>query len=155
MFINTAQCSYTIKLEIKLNCLRGRPQDVRSPGEGVCPVLTRKEGGSSDTDVRTFWEQKTSDFSKFMVCPLGQGGRGSASADKKGQFFESLCGYLSWTAHQNTRVRYTFKFVYCTQILHHWSICVIFSAEMVTTTFRSRCLFLNSLNSTNRLSYYQ
>jgi len=33
-------------------------------------------GGSLDVDVRTFMVQKTSDFSKFMVCPHGQGGKG-------------------------------------------------------------------------------
>jgi len=46
-----------------------------------------------------FLAKKTSDFSKFMVCPhgqrglshCGQGGRGS-------QFFTILCGRLLWTA---------------------------------------------------------
>jgi len=30
--------------------------------------------GSSDADVRTFWRKILKDFSKFMVCPHGQGG---------------------------------------------------------------------------------
>jgi len=34
------------------------------------------KGVSSDADVRTIWCKKTLDFSKFMVCPHGQGGRG-------------------------------------------------------------------------------
>jgi len=33
-------------------------------------------GFFSDADVLIFFAQKTSDFSKFMVCPHGQGGIG-------------------------------------------------------------------------------
>jgi len=33
------------------------------------------KGGFSDADARTFWCKKTLDFSKFMVCPHGQGGK--------------------------------------------------------------------------------
>jgi len=47
---------------------------------------------------------KTLDFSKFIVCPHGQGGEGLSQcghfADKEGgdQFFSILCGRLVWTA---------------------------------------------------------
>jgi len=48
-------------------------KDVRSQGGGGSSstdiFLTRGYGGSSDMDVRTFLVQKTSNFSKFMVCP--------------------------------------------------------------------------------------
>jgi len=59
------------------------------------------EGGSSDTDVRTFWEQKTSDFSKFMVCSHGQGGLsqcGHFFGQRVVNFFANFCGHLLWTA---------------------------------------------------------
>jgi len=50
-------------------------KDVRSEGGFVqCG-----QGGSSDADVRTLWRKKTSDFSKFMMCPHGQGGMAQAS----------------------------------------------------------------------------
>jgi len=39
-----------------------------------CGYFSDKEV-SSDADVRNFWRKKTN-FSKFMVCPHGQGGRG-------------------------------------------------------------------------------
>jgi len=47
---------------------------------------------------------KTSDFSKFMVCPRGQGAKGLslcgyfAAKGRGGQFFAILCGCLLWTA---------------------------------------------------------
>jgi len=53
-------------------------KDIRGQGEGVvqCGHFSDKGGGgSSDVDVRTFW-CKSSDFSKFMVCPREQRGRG-------------------------------------------------------------------------------
>jgi len=49
--------------------------------------------------IPTFW-CKNLEFSKFMVCPQGQGGGGGdwASADKgEGQFFEILCVPHLWT----------------------------------------------------------
>jgi len=39
--------------------------------EEVCPVQTREKGSSSDVDICC---QKTSGFSKIMVCLHGQGG---------------------------------------------------------------------------------
>jgi len=43
--------------------------------------------------------QKTSDFSKFMVCPHGQFGRG--------QFFVNLRGRLLWTTRKSyKKLRY-------------------------------------------------
>jgi len=46
--------------------------------------------------------RKKTDFSKFMVCPHGQGGLSQCGrfADKEGwgQFFAILCGRLLWTA---------------------------------------------------------
>jgi len=39
-------------------------------GGGLSSV-DKREGGSSDVDVRTFWCKK-SDFSKFVACPHGQ-----------------------------------------------------------------------------------
>jgi len=48
-----------------------------------------------------FLAQKTSDISKFMVCPHGQGGFSQCGhfVDKweEGQFFAILCGRLLWT----------------------------------------------------------
>jgi len=56
-------------------------KDVRTQEEGVCPVRTffgQEKRGSSDADVCSLHSlaQKTSDFSKFTVCPHGQGGEG-------------------------------------------------------------------------------
>jgi len=45
-----------------------------------------------------FLAQKTSDFSKFVVCPHEQVEGGLASADKGSQLFAILCGRLLWTA---------------------------------------------------------
>jgi len=42
----------------------------------VRAFANKGRGGISDADVRTLWCKKTSDFSKFMVCPHGQKGRG-------------------------------------------------------------------------------
>jgi len=53
----------------------------------ICPVWTffGQEGRGISSDGRPhFLVQKTSDFSKFMVCSRGQGGRS--------QFFAILCG---------------------------------------------------------------
>jgi len=64
-------------------------------------ILQTRWGGSSGANVRTFWCKKTSDFSKFMVCPLGQGERGLSQCGQwgiGGQFFPILCGCLLWTA---------------------------------------------------------
>jgi len=44
---------------------------VRRKGFVQCGQAGR--GGSSDANVRTFWCKKTPNFSKFMVCPNGQG----------------------------------------------------------------------------------
>jgi len=53
--------------------------------------------GSLGADARTFWCKKTSDFSKFLVCPHGQGRGGGVSqcgyfVDKErgGKFFAIL-----------------------------------------------------------------
>jgi len=64
-------------------------------GEGVLQMRTS-----------TLFGVKNSDFSKFMVCPHGQGERGSRQyghfSDKGrvhgGQFFTISCGRLLWTA---------------------------------------------------------
>jgi len=45
---------------------------VSTKGLSIKDVRNQGGGGSSDVDVRTFC-QKASDFSKFMVCPHGQG----------------------------------------------------------------------------------
>jgi len=45
-------------------------KDVRTQGG----LSSADKGGSLDADVRTFWCKKTSDSSKFMVCPHEQGG---------------------------------------------------------------------------------
>jgi len=58
-------------------------KDVRSQrGNLSCADILRTRGKrSSVTDIHTFWCKITSQFSKFMVCPHGQGRRGCASAD--------------------------------------------------------------------------
>jgi len=38
--------------------------------------------GSSDVEVRTFWCKKTSNFSKFMLCPHGQGEGGLSQCEQ-------------------------------------------------------------------------
>jgi len=60
---------------------------------------------SSHADFRTFWCKKTLDFSKFMVYPHGQDGRGvepvrtfCGQGREGGQFFAFLCGRPLWTA---------------------------------------------------------
>jgi len=46
---------------------------------------------------------KTSDFSKFIVCPHVQGGGLSQCGHGgRGKFFTILCGRLLWTAPYNT-----------------------------------------------------
>jgi len=75
-------------------------------GFAQCGHFTGKEGGgSSDVDGRPhFLATKTSDFSKFIVCPHGQGGRGLSQCGnfvdngRGGQFFEILCRHPLWTA---------------------------------------------------------
>jgi len=46
-------------------------KDVCSQGEGFVQC-GQGVGGSSDAYIRTFWCEKTPEFSKFMVCPQGQ-----------------------------------------------------------------------------------
>jgi len=62
-------------------------KDVRTQGKEGLPsasILRITHGeGFFRCGRPHFLMQKTSDFSKFMVCPYGQGGRGSASADKR------------------------------------------------------------------------
>jgi len=64
----------TTKLRINSNFVKGLTiKYVRSQGRGGgCPMLTFSgQGGSSDVDS-AYFGAKTSDFSKFMVCPHGQ-----------------------------------------------------------------------------------
>jgi len=72
---------YKINNYVYLAVHKGRP---KSGGEGVCSVRIRGKGSSSDADVRTFWCKKTPDFSKFMMCPHGQGGWVSANILRTG-----------------------------------------------------------------------
>jgi len=44
-------------------------------------LRTRRDGGSSYVDVRTFWCKKLRIFSKYMVYPHGQGEMGSIFCD--------------------------------------------------------------------------
>jgi len=48
-----------------------------------------------------FGAKKTLDFSKFMVCPHGQEGRGLRQCEQGGQFFSILCGRFFWTGLKN------------------------------------------------------
>jgi len=63
-----------------------------------------REGGFFRCGRPHFWRQITSDFSKFMTCPHGQGGRGvelmrTFCCQGEGvNFFSILCGRLLWTA---------------------------------------------------------
>jgi len=57
-----------------------RPQSNGGRDMSCADILrTKGEGSSSDVDVRTFWCKKTLDFTKFIVCPHGQGGWTSAT----------------------------------------------------------------------------
>jgi len=70
-------------------------KDVRTEEDGVYPVRMRGFFRFRRPQVLI----QSLDFSKFMVCPYGQGGGGWASADKgRGQVFVILCGRLLWTA---------------------------------------------------------
>jgi len=72
--------------------------DVHSQGGcGVCPVRTRGKG-LLQMRISTLLEQKTLDFSKFLMCLHGQEREGVEPVRTRGgggQFFASLCG---WTA---------------------------------------------------------
>jgi len=77
-----------------------RPQ---SGWRGVCPVRTfcgQGWRGFFRCGRPHFLVQKTSDFSKFMVYPHGQGRLSQCGhfAVKGGQFFANLCGHVLWTA---------------------------------------------------------
>jgi len=63
----------------------------QSRKRGVCPVRTFCGQGGGGPSYWTFslLAQKPSNFSKFVMCPHGQGGRG--------QFFAILYGRLLWT----------------------------------------------------------
>jgi len=50
----------------------------------------------------TLFSAKTSDFSKFLVRPNGQGGWTSADKGEEDQFFVILCRRLLWTAPKET-----------------------------------------------------
>jgi len=50
-------------------------KEVRSQREGVCPVRTRGRGFFRSGRPQ-FLVQKASNFSKFLVCPHGQKGKG-------------------------------------------------------------------------------
>jgi len=66
-------------------------KDVRSQGErGFVQSGYFADKGEG---VIHFLEQKTSDFSKFMVCPCGQGGLSQCGhfADKRGVNFSRFC----------------------------------------------------------------
>jgi len=91
------------------------------------------EGGSSDADVRTEEEQKTSDFSKFLVCLHGQEGRGLepvrtffGQGGMKCQFFAILCGRLLWTAPNDEAII----------VLHKQIISIYFLKITVDRNFR-------------------
>jgi len=79
-------------------------KDVRSQGEFVQFGHFANKGGSSDADVRTFWNKKHRIFKIYGVFARARGGRGWASEDimrtrgEGGQFFEIFCGRLLWTA---------------------------------------------------------
>jgi len=69
-------------------------KDVRSQERFVqCgPFADKEEGGFSDADVPHFLAQKTPGFSKFRVCPHGQGGLSQCGQGERCQFFAILCG---------------------------------------------------------------
>jgi len=104
-FINSSQ--YIVQCDAKWRSylFHKRPsiKDVRSQGFVQCGHFADK-GGGKVLQMRTSarFGTKTSDFSKFMVCPHGQGGLSQCGhfSDKRGggQFFEILCVRLLWTA---------------------------------------------------------
>jgi len=69
----------------------------RRPQSG--DLYNADKGGYSDANVRLL-VQKTSDFSKFIVCPHGQRGLSHCRQGEGGggQFFAILCWRLLWTA---------------------------------------------------------
>jgi len=58
---------------IALGAVLNRRRQSEKEGLSRADILRQGGRGSSDADVHTFW-CKTSDFSKFMVCPHGQEG---------------------------------------------------------------------------------
>jgi len=74
--------------------------DVCSQGGGVCPELTfcGQEGGFQMRTSALF-AAKTSDFSKYLVCPHGKEG-----LSRKGGLFTILYGCLLWTVPNHTFV---------------------------------------------------
>jgi len=79
-------------------------KDVRSQGEGVCPVRTffgqGGEGHSSDLDVRTFWQKKLQIFQN-LLCVRTTGSwamRTFLDKGRGGHFFAIFCGHLLWAA---------------------------------------------------------
>jgi len=80
-------------------------KDVPSQGEErfvQCGHLADK--GVLQKQMPTLFGAKSSDFSKFMVCPHGQGGMSQCEQGGGGQFFGILCGRLLWTI-PNTNLR--------------------------------------------------
>jgi len=78
------------------HCCKGPSiKDVRSQGgRGFCPVRilrTRGEWGFFRRGRLHFLEQKTLDFSKFLVCPHGQGGFSQCGQGKRGGNFSRFC----------------------------------------------------------------
>jgi len=82
---------------------KGRPLSGGERWFVQCRHFTDMErGGSSDADGRTFWCNKTPDFSKFMVCPHGQGEVESVRTffgqEGKGSIFRDFVRSPLWTA---------------------------------------------------------
>jgi len=67
-----------IGLKIRLGAVHERHRQSRGErGLSSADISRTKRRDPSGADVHTLLVQKPADFSKFMVCPHGQGGRGS------------------------------------------------------------------------------
>jgi len=75
---------------------------LKSLGVGVssADILRIRRRGFFRRGHPHYLVQKTSDFSKFMMCPHGQGEGGRASADKGGEgpIFRDFVRVFLWTA---------------------------------------------------------
>jgi len=110
----------------------------------VCPVWTRWEGGSSDAESALL-AQKTSDFSKFMVCPHGQGGLSQCGGS---QIFAILCGRLLWTARplrQTNITNYNIEAFSCNPSWHRQSFT---NSELVGLLDAKRAVYKHPIVST-------
>jgi len=120
-------------------------------------LQTSGEGGSSDADVRTFLCKKTSDFSKFIVCPHGK--REGGGLNQCGHFADkgvgvNFCDFVifskifafAWNCSSSAKMTITLLSImwlydYCSQISAKFKFQVMQQnfVRALWPNIRSRC----------------